>query len=288
MESDEDKTTPRSILLQHVTMGLSIAFQIAAFAVTLYAFRQSDTLPKPLVLILYLEVSVQAVEILWYTGTFLWWIVRKQTVVIGYRYIDWVFSTPVMLVSTLYFLSWLGDRECDEVVLNTSYRVALLFLLPFLDWAMLFFGAIYEIEATWTEKLRNSIDYYDGQSIGIRYGFVVFLVIFSLLLPVTVSSPSYEGTAVWLITFFLWALYGVVALWGQHPFNKGPRLLDDRKSNDQTDKASDSDKQIREALRNASYNILDVLSKNIAGFAVGYLILQESPTTPDPPVCLHT
>tara|TARA_Y100000817_G_scaffold62455_2_gene46880 strand:+ start:2655 stop:3521 length:867 start_codon:yes stop_codon:yes gene_type:complete len=288
MESDEDKTTPRSILLQHVTMGLSIAFQIAAFAVTLYAFRQSDTLPKPLVLILYLEVSVQAVEILWYTGTFLWWIVRKQTVVIGYRYIDWVFSTPVMLVSTLYFLSWLGDRECDEVVLNTSYRVALLFLLPFLDWAMLFFGAIYEIEATWTEKLRNSIDYYDGQSIGIRYGFVVFLVIFSLLLPVTVSSPSYEGTAVWLITFFLWALYGVVALWGQQPFNKGPRLLDDRKSNDQTDKASDSDKQIREALRNASYNILDVLSKNIAGFAVGYLILQESPTTPDPPVCLHT
>lgn len=288
MESDEDKTTPRSILLQHVTMGLSIAFQIAAFAVTLYAFRQLDTLPKPLVLILYLEVSVQAVEILWYTGTFLWWIVRKQTVVIGYRYIDWVFSTPVMLVSTLYFLSWLGDRECDEVVLNTPYRVALLFLLPFLDWAMLFFGAIYEIEATWTEKLRNSIDYYDGQSIGIRYGFVVFLVIFSLLLPVTVSSPSYEGTAVWLITFFLWALYGVVALWGQQPFNKGPRLLDDRTSNDQTDKAWDSDKQIREALRNASYNILDVLSKNIAGFAVGYLILQESPTTPDPPVCLHT
>lgn len=287
MESGEDKTTSRSILLQHVTMALSIGFQIAAFAVTLYAFRQLDTLPKPLILILYLEVSVQAVEILWYTGTFLWWIVRKQTVVLGYRYIDWVFSTPVMLVSTLYFLSWLGDRECDEVVLNTPYRVALLFLLPLLDWAMLFFGAIYEIEAQWTKRFRNSIDYDDGQGIGIRYGFVVFLVIFSLLLPVTVSSPSYEGTAVWLITFFLWALYGVVALWGQQPF-KEPRLLGNRTSNDQTDKASDSDKQIREALRNASYNILDVLSKNIAGFAIGYLILQESPTTPDPPVCLHT
>ena len=287
MESDEDKTTSRSILLQHVTMALSIGFQIAAFAVTLYAFRQLDTLPKPLVLILYLEVSVQAVEILWYTGTFLWWIVKEQTVVLGYRYIDWVFSTPVMLVSTLYFLSWLGDRECDEVVLNTSYRVALLFLLPILDWAMLFFGAIYEIEAPWTKRFRNLIDYYDGQGIGILYGFVVFLIIFSLLLPVTVSSPSYEGTAVWSITFFLWALYGVVALWGRQTF-KGPRLLGNSTSNDQTDKASDSDKQIREALRNASYNILDVLSKNIAGFAIGFLILRESPTTPDPPVCLHT
>ena len=57
------------------------------------------------------------------------------------RYVDWVISTPAMLVSTVLFFR----HRADLVLLPDTFRMGSLYVVLGLNWLMLAFGFVLEV-----------------------------------------------------------------------------------------------------------------------------------------------
>tara|TARA_Y100000389_G_scaffold182728_1_gene199582 strand:- start:86 stop:397 length:312 start_codon:yes stop_codon:yes gene_type:complete len=90
--------SPLKIDFQTISFALSWLMQLVTLIVSVVALAQGG-LPHVLFTIVVLELVVQIVEIVWYTtvGALVVTGVFKR-ISIAYRYMDWLVTTPIMMV----------------------------------------------------------------------------------------------------------------------------------------------------------------------------------------------
>lgn len=229
--------------LQETTFVASIAMQLVTLVITIVALGQGDSTPEVLTIVLILELVVQVVEFLWYSSVGLGYVCLDWSISTMYRYIDWAFTTPVMLVSIMLFSIWEADRDCTDAdnVLSDGSRIAALICIILADWIMLFVGWAYE---SGRKTITDIIDMVGG----LYVGFLPFIGAFTPLFVVVGTSFSVWGLVSVLVTFLTWALYGVVAILGMW-------------------------ETIDEEGKNTAYNLLDIVSKNVVGIVISSVAL---------------
>lgn len=249
---------------QNITFVISLVVQLLVLIFSIVALSRGQDVPEVLALILGLETGVQVVELLWYSIIGLLFRFGKKLVGrscefgIEYRYIDWMFTTPVML-ATLYFLLHHFGNHCltIEQLLNKTFFVGFLILILVFDWLMLLVGFAYERE--WFGKLTDFSDE-PHKGIPMLLGFVFLFLAFIPHFSVLTETPTGEGVALVVITIVLWLIYGIIAwIW----LGKASGVMN----------------------KNAAYNILDLFSKNAIGVTVSILALTYKEAHKDLAAC---
>ncbi len=184
--------------------------------------------------ILVLEAVVQLIESCFYVWVI--FAIHNLNKVTPRRYIDWTFSTPIMLTSTIVFMKY---QEYKEKNINKSFRLLDFFKenksnivkIFVFNGLMLLCGFLGE---------AGIID----KRIGIPLGFIFFYLSFNLIYK-EYAKKSKLGKKLFTFLVVVWGLYGVAAM---------------------TDLKT----------KNISYNMLDIVAKNFYGLFIYYIILQIS------------
>jgi hypothetical protein len=230
------QTGKLSLIIQIIT-GL-----IDALALTLPVGFQEQILRQ----LLTMELIVQIIE-----GTFYVWMLNKfnsLSNVTIYRYLDWVFTTPVMLITLCIYFIYKRNTETnikiDENINNNeniNENKGLLFylkenIIPFIviiimNWLMLLFGYLGEINIL--SILSSTI-----------LGFIPFIIMFYIIYN---KFAQVNTTTLQMFWYFVvvWGLYGVAALFNYK-------------------------------WKNTAYNILDLFAKNFFGLFLAYVVYTKS------------
>ncbi len=245
--------------LQEGSFVASMVFQLTTLILGAIALAKGDSVPEVLRIVLVLELVVQCIEFVWYLVVGANYYFRRGSISIGYRYADWVFTTPVMLISIMLFALWDADKDCmtGDKVFGDSSRVAALVCMILADWLMLAIGVSYETKIEWATKLLDRIAMCFS---GLWLGFIPFIGAFTPLFTIAATTFSGWGLASILLTFGTWLLYGVVAIMGNIQY-------------------------LGEESRNSAYNILDIFSKNAVGLVVSGVAIGNDYNTTIPETC---
>ena len=239
--------------------------QAAAMGVSIYALVDSQSNPKPvlLIVILILELIVQGVELTWYGVVGLMYYCGGSSIGVQYRYIDWAVSTPTMLISILLFIWYL---QCDLTTLedigSDGSKIAGILTSVILNWVMLLMGYFYEAKV---ESVTSVLDSLLGRDSGLYLAFLPFLGSFAPIFVAVVAKPTPLSYFVSILTFVIWGIYGIVAIAYRTPEG--------------------------DAAKNTFYNLLDIVSKNITGVTIGIIsVLYTSVPIADLelPLCNYT
>ncbi len=244
---------------QEWTFLLSWLVQVGILIVSSIALGK-EGIPETLALVLLLETIVQGVEIAWYTCVGGLYLFGKMSISVGYRYADWAITTPVMLTTLLFFGLWDSNRcvRLEDLLGYDGSRVVAFVVMIVADLLMLAVGAAYansrkDGTGFWADLAR----WYDGlvcfsneKNVGIFLGWIFFLAAFTPLFVIMITDNFRIGGQLTIIlSFIVWALYGVVAV------------------------AKDYAKSLSPIASNALYNILDLVAKNILGLVVSIVVL---------------
>ena len=180
--------------------------------------------------LLILELVVQVIE-----STFYFWVAYNFTKIVNVtpkRYIDWVITTPTMLITLILYLIYLDKKttnETNELEFFTLLKDNSGIIIPvvILNWVMLLFGYLGEMKII-------------PIFVGIILGFIPFLIYYYMIY-VNYVTENKSGQIMFWYFFIFWALYGVVA-------------------------------GLPYYIKNAFYNILDLFSKNFFGIFLSYII----------------
>jgi len=215
----------------YASLAIQIITTIISFDGFLKKLKEKDYVLKE---ILVLEGIVQFIETFFY----IWVIfaIHDLSKVTPRRYIDWTFSTPIMLISTIVFMKYKEYRENNidktfrmfDFFKENKNNIVKIFVYNGL---MLLCGFLGE---------AGIID----KRIGIPLGFVFFYLSFNLIYK-EYGKKSELGKKLFAFLVIVWGLYGVAAM-----------------TNLKT--------------KNISYNILDIIAKNFYGLFIYYIILQIS------------
>lgn len=194
------------------TAQWSLRVQIATGAIDIWGLtipvKKGFQIYKDL---LRIELYVQTIELLFYI-----WMVKNITKVPNitvYRYIDWVFTTPLMLITLIIFLDHnpaiLTLKEYMQKNKNLINKVLAL------NWIMLAFGFAGEIKKIDTKT-------------GAAVGFIPFVAYFKAIYDELVKGKNLprekQQTFWWFVVF--WSMYGVAALAPYELKNAGYNILD--------------------------------------------------------------
>lgn len=228
------------------TIWFSLIMQLITSIIPLHAlFIKLPDEHQILTDILSIETVVQFVEMVFYI-----WIayaVINVDVMASRRYIDWVITTPIMLLSTIMFMKYQENQEREENTKNPEKSKSETLPLETFDFlsknknliisifgynlGMLFFGYLGE---------TNVVPKYLSISVGFAFFFKVFHIIYS-----NFARYSVLGKQLFAFLLSVWSMYGIAAMF---PAN----------------------------LKNVSYNLLDIVAKNFYGLYIYYKILDVS------------
>ena len=215
------------------TFYYSLAAQIITTIVSLGGiFVELEKDDKVLQDILIVEGVFQLIESLFYVWVIL--AIHNLNKVTPRRYSDWVFSTPIMLISTIVFMKY---KELKENGQDSSFRIWDFFKSDIENIKKIFF---YNGMMLLCGFLGESG--YIDKKIGVPIGFVFFYLSFNLIYK-EYASKTQEGTNLFKFLVVVWGLYGVAAM---------------------------ADIQTK----NISYNFLDIIAKNFYGLYIYYKIIQ--------------
>jgi bacteriorhodopsin len=197
----------------YFTLNISIIVQIITGIIGLLSLFVG--VPETLKIIsqlLFLETFVQIVE-----GVFYAWLVYNFNSIQNVtpkRYIDWIITTPTMLITLIVYLIYLKDKTDKHLDLYTvvSDNFDKILKVVLLNWLMLFFGYLGE------EKIMPTL-------LGVTLGFIPFLIYYYIIFENYVSFHNY-GWNLFLYFFFFWSLYGVVAVMPYYAKNTFYNILD--------------------------------------------------------------
>ena len=217
--------------LFYITLVISIIVQIITGIIEIAAlFVKVPTVYLLISQLLLLELVVQFFE-----GMFYFWLAYNFTKVSNVtpkRYIDWVITTPTMLLTLMIYLIYLNKRvenntsELDFFTLlkeNSNVFIPVLLL----NWSMLLFGYLGEMRTI-------------PVLLGVFLGFIPFLIYYYIIY-VNYVTQNTSGYLLFWYFFFFWSLYGFVAVLPYY-------------------------------LKNSFYNILDLFAKNFFGIFLSYII----------------
>uniref|UniRef100_A0A6C0H4G8 Uncharacterized protein n=1 Tax=viral metagenome TaxID=1070528 RepID=A0A6C0H4G8_9ZZZZ len=223
--------------LFNYTLKVSIIVQFATLAINLLV--STKNIPREYVIIkelFFLELFVQIIE-----GLFYIWLAynfNKLSNMTPNRYMDWVVTTPTMLITLISYLIFLEAKVTKQTstlrltsILKTNYKT----LVPILNlnWMMLLFGYLGEIKVI-------PVVY------SVLLGFIPFLIYYYMIYKNFVAkNTSTSGLTIFMYFFFFWSLYGVAAFMPYY-------------------------------IKNIIYNILDLFAKNFFGIFLVYIIYTNS------------
>ena len=232
--------------LYYITLLISIIVQIITGIIEIGAFFvKVPTMYLLIKQLLIIELVVQIVE-----GTFYFWLAYNFTKVSNItpkRYIDWVITTPSMLITLMIYLIYLNKRDTNQIITGLNKRIEnkindlnfftlfkenLNIFIPvlLLNGSMLLFGYLGEM------KIIPVL-------LGVFLGFIPFVIYYYIIYVNYVTQTSSGGLFFWYF-FFFWSLYGVVAVLPYY-------------------------------VKNSFYNILDLFAKNFFGIFLSYIIFFE-------------
>ena len=219
--------------LFYITLVISIIVQIITGVIEIGAFFvKVPTIYSIIRQLLLLELIVQFLE-----GIFYFWLAYNFTKVINVtpkRYIDWVITTPTMLVTLIVYLIYLNkkiENKTNELEFFTIVKDNSNVIIPvlLLNWLMLLFGYLGEMRSI-------------PVLLGVFLGFIPFLIYYYLIYVNYVNqSQSENGHLLFWYFFFFWSLYGFAAVLPYY-------------------------------IKNSLYNILDLFAKNFFGIFLSYII----------------
>ena len=160
--------------------------------------------------ILVLELAVQVIEFIFY----IWLILALQDAhedVTSVRYFDWIWTTPIMLLTTVYYFEYNTSLYTTKDEINRRDYLYL-FYICLANWCMLALGYLGEIRA---------ID----KAIALFGGGVFFMLTFYLLY-IKYTKDNLINHIVFYSMFFIWALYGFAFCFPYSIKNKMYNILD--------------------------------------------------------------
>ena len=216
------------------TLVISILIQIIIGVIDIGAlFIKVPTAHLLIRQLLILEVVVQIIE-----GVFYFWLLYNFTKAINVtpkRYIDWVITTPTMLITLISYLIYLNKKTKDETYKLDFFTILkensdIIIPVVLLNWLMLLFGYLGEM------KIIPVL-------LGVFLGFIPFLIYYYMIY-VNYVTKNTSGYLLFWYFFVFWSLYGVVAVLPYY-------------------------------IKNSFYNILDIFAKNFFGLFLSYIIYFE-------------
>lgn len=174
-------------------------------SVGFFADVKTDDIRRDLNTILAFEVSSQVIEFLWYAAV----LVSSRTITARLRYIDWVLSTPIMLISLAMFFR---HRDISSGAPVTSvFESFEIYACLGVNWIMLAFGFAMETRAI-------------SDVTGLVGGGFALVGSFTLL-AMLIHDDQLSQVVFW-VTFVVWGGYGVAAALDDVPKNVVYNLID--------------------------------------------------------------
>ena len=164
---------------------------------------------RPLLALAALETGAQVIEFAYYAYV----LFRLGKIETWTRYLDWVISTPLMLVSTMGFLLYLRDPTLGLMDVFASERLGFALGVLLFNWLMLAFGFAHE---------RGMIQ--GGGAL--VAGTLCFIPSFGLLLFGYVRGTGMLGAILFFVLYIVWGLYGIAATQDDVTKNVSYNLLD--------------------------------------------------------------
>lgn len=214
------------------TFLFSLLVQAGVLVTSAIAIGTQNPMPEPLLLVLWMETIVQGIEIVWYGGVGVAYALGKMSISTSFRYLDWMFTTPIMLLSIFFFGTWESNKCTTLSELVEGWRLIAVILIFLFDWCMLWIGAAYQREwgtiTIWLDGIINSC-IGGGVAVGLWVGWIPFIGAFApIVVAAIVDEWPMDGGALptLIVSIVTWSLYGVVALGGRwEPFYKGSAWL---------------------------------------------------------------
>jgi hypothetical protein len=219
----------------YITLVISVIVQIVTGIIEVGAFFiKVPTIYSLIKQLLIIELVVQFIE-----GLFYIWLVYNYTKVLNItpkRYIDWIITTPSMLITLMIYLIYLNkktENKTNKLDFFTLFKEnSIIFIsVLILNWVMLLFGYLGEMRII-------------PILLGVFLGFIAFLIYYYIIY-VNYVTQNTNGYLLFWYFFFFWSLYGVVAVLPYY-------------------------------VKNAFYNILDLFSKNFFGIFLSYIIFSRN------------
>ena len=199
--------------LFYITLVISIIVQLTTGIIEVGTFYvkvpQAYSLIRELFI---LDLVVQLIEVVFY-----FWLAFNFTKIMNVtpkRYVDWVITTPTMLVTLILYLIYLNRDPSDELEFFTLLKDNSSVIIPvlILNWIMLLFGYLGEM------KIIPSL-------ISILLGFIPFLIYYYMIY-VNYVAKNNNGYLLFWYFFFFWSLYGFVATLPYYMKNSFYNILD--------------------------------------------------------------
>lgn len=180
------------------TGKFSIAVQLLTGAVDIYGIRLAKV-PETTLLrdLLTVELIVQVVEFIYYV----WMIknVNKYKNITIFRYIDWLFTTPTMLLTLMAYLGGDPTERFTDFIKREQETVTAVLALNF---AMIGSGFLGELDKM-------------PQRRAVIVGFIPFLLYYYLIFDKYVKNNDKitdEKKNVFWFFFIVWGIYGIAGL----------------------------------------------------------------------------
>lgn len=193
------------IVLQSAVASLFVQVLIGIITGASFVIDISDaTVRREVEVILGLEIGSQVIEFVWYVVV----VCRFREIQTWARYLDWVLSTPVMLISTVLFFS----HRDDSTSFVSPLRGVPLYLSLVCNWIMLLMGFLSE-----TDRVPRPL--------GLTLGSLAFVASFTFL---ATHIPADDGLSIGLFWFMyvVWGGYGVAAILPYREKNVSYNFLD--------------------------------------------------------------
>lgn len=197
--------------LFYVTLVISIIVQIVTGIIEVGAFFvKVPTIYSLIRQLLIIELLVQFLE-----GMFYVWLAYNFTKVLNVtpkRYIDWVITTPSMLLTLMIYLIYLNKtNELDFFTVSKENSTVFIPVLV-LNWLMLLFGYLGEMRII-------------PVLLGVFLGFIPFLSYYYIIY-VNYVTQNTSGYLLFWYFFIFWSLYGFVAVLPYYLKNSFYNILD--------------------------------------------------------------
>ena len=146
------------------------------------------------------EFTVQILE-----GSFyVYWLTNFKNItnITPKRYIDWIFSTPTMLVTLMFYLIFINTPDNDKgglkyfEIFEKEFKTIAVILI--LNWVMLLFGYLGEVSII-------------PIALGVFLGFIPFIIYYYMIYKNYVEMGN-VGIKIFTYFVFFWSIYGIVAL----------------------------------------------------------------------------
>jgi bacteriorhodopsin len=197
-----------------LTGKISLGIQFLVGGVDIYALA----LPRPREVLLRdllkVEVGVQMVEFIFYIWMVRQWksIQKSLKRILQFRYIDWMITTPTMLITLMAFL---GGSPQQSLLSFIQEHLNFIIYVLILNFFMLWIGLYGE----WGHI---------PQTQSVLFGFIPFVLYYGMIYNRFIVQQNLPSLKLQLFYYFfiIWSLYGVMGLFPPISKNIGYNILD--------------------------------------------------------------